>query len=199
MSKEHIDALDSLIMAMYVSEDSLEQYKKHYEKETCDSDGDSEKLDFRKLFDAQGENQREMLKHGMYNGESLDTELPIDSVNLTSYHVQQLMSEIGELLDADKRWKNFRNEKYEKEAKLDELADCFIELMNISMFSGFDAKDIYYAIYKKLDTIKLRIDEESKKKDKNTKTNKKTIVIDGESYDIPGEMSILDFIFCCCK
>ena len=67
------------------------------------------------------------------------------------------------------------------------------------MFSGFDAKDIYYAIYKKLDTIKLRIDEESKKKDKNTKTNKKTIVIDGESYDIPDAMSILDFIFCCCK
>lgn len=198
MSTKCIDALDSLIMAMYVSEDSLEQYKKHYEKETCDS-SDDEKLDFRKLFDIQGENQREMLKHGMYNGESLDTELPIDSVNLTSYHVQQLMSEIGELLDADKRWKNFRNEKYEKEAKLVELADCFIELMNISMFSGFDAKDIYDAIYKKLDTIKLRIDEESKKKGMNSKVNKKTIVIDGEPYDIPDEMSILDFIFCCCK
>ena len=38
-----------------------------------------------------------------------DTSLPYDSVQLCSYHIQQLMSEIGEVLDADKRWKNFRN------------------------------------------------------------------------------------------
>ena len=189
------DAIDAMIMAMYVSNDSLEQYKEHYEKEACDSNGDSEKLDFRKLFDIQGENQREMLRHGMYNGESVDVELPIDSVELTSYHVQQLMSEVGELLDADKRWKNFRNEKYDREAKLDELADCIIELMNISMFSGFDADDIYNAIYKKLATIKDRVNEESKKKDKNVKDNKKIVVIDGEVYDVPDGMSVGEYLF----
>jgi len=189
------DVIDAMIMAMYVSNDSLEQYKEHYGKEACDSNGDSEKLDFRKLFDIQGENQREMLRHGMYNGESADVELPIDSVELTSYHVQQLMSEVGELLDADKRWKNFRNEKYDREAKLDELADCIIELMNISMFSGFDADDIYNAIYKKLATIKDRVNEESKKKDKNAKDNKKTIIIDGKVYDIPDGMDVGEFLF----
>ena len=207
MSEARFDAIDAMKMAMYVSGESVEQYKKHYEKETRVNNGDSEKLDFRKLFDIQGENQREMLRHGMYDGVSVDTELPIDSINLTSYHVQQLMSEIGELLDADKRWKNFRNEKYEREAKLDELADCFIELMNISMFSGFDAKDIYNAIYKKLDTIKLRIDEEKKKHACNCSCGKEKYKPEGvcncsrggEKYDISDEMSILDFIFYCCK
>lgn len=195
MSMFYSDAISSMIMAMYVSGDSLEQYKKYYGKETDDSNGDSEKLDFRKLFDIQGENQREMLRHGMYDGESVDIELPIDSIELTSYHVQQLMSEVGELLDADKRWKNFRNEKYDREAKLDELADCIIELMNISMFSGFDADDIYNAIYKKLATIKDRVNEESKKKCKNAKDNKKSVVIDGELYVVPDGMSVGEFLF----
>ena len=93
------------------------------------------------LFERQGEIQRNMFKEGMYNGfvsEELSNEiqlagLPIDSPTLASYHVQHLMSEIGEVLDADKRWKNFRADKYDKDAKVEELADCFIVLMNICM------------------------------------------------------------------
>lgn len=87
------------------------------------------------------------------------TSLPYDSVQLCSYHVQQLMSEIGEVLDADKRWKNFRNEKYDPEAKLDEIADCMIVLMNIAIFSGFNATDLMSAVNAKLDVVSRRISE----------------------------------------
>lgn len=87
------------------------------------------------------------------------TSLPYDSVQLCSYHVQQLMSEIGEVLDADKRWKNFRNEKYDPEAKLDEIADCMIVLMNLAIFSGFNATDLMSAVNAKLDVVSRRISE----------------------------------------
>lgn len=88
-----------------------------------------------------------------------DTSLPYDSVQLCSYHIQQLMSEIGEVLDADKRWKNFRNEKYDPDAKLDEIADCMIVLMNIAIFSGFNATDVMSAVNAKLDVVSRRIGE----------------------------------------
>ena len=88
-----------------------------------------------------------------------DTSLPYDSVQLCSYHIQQLMSEIGEVLDADKRWKNFRNEKYDPDSKLDEIADCMIVLMNIAIFSGFNATDVMSAVNAKLDVVSRRIGE----------------------------------------
>lgn len=88
-----------------------------------------------------------------------DASLPYDSVQLCSYHVQQLVSEIGEVLDADKRWKNFRNEKYDPDAKLDEIADCIIVLMNIAIFSGFNATDVMSAVNTKLDVVSRRIGE----------------------------------------
>ena len=88
-----------------------------------------------------------------------DASLPYDSVQLCSYHVQQLVSEIGEVLDADKRWKNFRNEKYDPDAKLDEIADCMIVLMNIAIFSGFNATDMMSAVNAKLDVVSRRIGE----------------------------------------
>lgn len=118
------------------------------------------------LFERQGEIQREMHKKGMYAGfvsselsdEIAMTGLPIDSPTLSSYHVQHLMSEIGEVLDADKRWKNFRNEKYDKAAKVDELADCFIVLMNICMYSDINAGELELAIMDKQNTVKDRVE-----------------------------------------
>lgn len=118
------------------------------------------------LFERQGEIQREMHKQGMYAGfvstelsdEIAMTGLPIDSPTLSSYHVQHLMSEIGEVLDADKRWKNFRNEKYDKAAKVEELADCFIVLMNICMYSDINADDLELAIMAKQDEVKYRVE-----------------------------------------
>ena len=113
------------------------------------------------LFNKQMENQSKMLQDGMYDifkSESTTT-IPVDDVRLMSYHIQQLMSEIGEVLDADKRWKNFRNQKYDKNAKLEEIADCFIVLMNITMFSGFNGVQLTNAINKKLAEVSERIKE----------------------------------------
>ena len=120
---------------------------------------------FDALFDSQAENQRMMFERGMYgfvDNPEVDgkyTELPIDEPKLASYHIQQLVSEIGEVLDADKRWKNFRNDFYNRDAKLEELADCFIVLMNISMFSGFSADDVYKAISSKIEEVGIRISD----------------------------------------
>ena len=119
--------------------------------------------DFKTLFEKQAENQRMMFERGMYgfvDNPEIDgkyTELPIDEPKLASYHIQQLMSEIGEVLDADKRWKNFRNDFYNRDAKLEELADCFVVLMNISMFSGFTAEEIYNATLEKIEVVGDRI------------------------------------------
>lgn len=118
---------------------------------------------FHDMFLKQAENQRNMFEKGMYSGFSDNdgkfTELPIDDPKLSSYHIQQLVSEIGEVLEADKRWKNFRNNAYDKDAKLDEIADCFIVLMNIAMFSGFDSVDIYDAVCNKIEEVSIRISD----------------------------------------
>lgn len=111
------------------------------------------------LFNVQKANQSKMLQDGMYDvfkSESTRS-IPVDDVKLMSYHIQQLMSEIGEVLDADKRWKNFRNQKYNENAKLEEIADCFIVMMNIAMFSGFDGSQLTDAIEKKLNEVSKRI------------------------------------------
>lgn len=115
----------------------------------------------KELFDIQAGNQREMLKAGMYAGQvgsPIDVELPMDSVSLFSYHVQQLVSEIGEVLTADKRWKSHRHDNFDSQEKLEEIADCFIVMMNIAMFSGFDGDDVTKAITDKLEVVAKRIE-----------------------------------------
>ena len=113
---------------------------------------------FSTLFNMQMKNQELMMIKGLYEGFIYGpVNMPIDDTKLMSYHILQLMSEIGELLDSDKRWKNFRNAKYEKDEKLKELADCFIVMMNVVMFSGFSAGEIVQAIADKIVTVKERI------------------------------------------
>lgn len=122
---------------------------------------------FKDLFDMQKSNQVNMLKNGMYDQyidwvTKNERKLPIDHPQLASYHIQQLISEIGEVLDADKRWKNMRNDKYDKDNKLDEIADCFIVLMNITMYSGFDCDALMNAIGNKIDIVAKRIEDNKK-------------------------------------
>ncbi len=118
---------------------------------------------FVELFHRQVLNQLDLIERGCYKeiDDTLldDQEIPCDKPRLVSYHIQQLISEIGEVLDADKRWKSFRNHKYDKKAKLEEIADCFIVLMNIAMFSGFSAEQILDAINTKLTIVRDRIKE----------------------------------------
>lgn len=122
---------------------------------------DANNKTLKELFDIQAGNQREMLKCGVYSsqvGGPMDIELPVDSVALSSYHIQQLVSEVGEVLSADKRWKSHRQDWYNSSEKLEEIADCFIVLMNIAMFSGFGGEAVTSAILDKLDIVSKRIE-----------------------------------------
>ena len=119
------------------------------------------------MFNKQAENQREMINAGMYDGVAdveYGCELPIDNTRMASYHVQQLVSEIGEVLSSDKRWKNMRNNHNCPENKLEEIADCIIVGMNIAMYSGFTGEQLEEAIFKKIDTVADRVAEEKAKK-----------------------------------
>ena len=97
------------------------------------------------IYNMQCVNQQLLIDNGKYDGVT-HMSLPNDNVSLSSYHIQQLVSEIGEVLAADKRWKNIRNDKYDSENKLEEIADCFIVLMNIAIFSGIDAETLEKAM-----------------------------------------------------
>lgn len=116
-------------------------------------------LTLQEIFEHQKLNQSKMLQDGRYDEfkSKNTTSIPVDDIRLMSYHIQQLQSEIGEVLDADKRWKNFRNQKYDKDAKLEEIADCFIVLMNIAMFSGFNGSQLVEAIESKIKEVSERI------------------------------------------
>lgn len=116
-------------------------------------------LTFQNLFESQVLFQNTLIEKGLYkqfkNTETIKA--PADDVGLTSYHIQQLISEIGEILNADKRWKSHRNDRYDEQEKLEEIADCFLVLMNIAMFSGFDGNAIAESIKSKLEKNIKRI------------------------------------------
>lgn len=85
---------------------------------------------------------------------------PEDNPTKFQYHVTALQEEIGEVLKADKRWKTHRNASYDKAEKLDEIADCFITMMNISMWSGFSSDQILNAISVKIERNNSRLEKE---------------------------------------
>jgi NTP pyrophosphatase (non-canonical NTP hydrolase) len=113
------------------------------------------------IYNMQCVNQQLLIDNGKYDGVTRMS-LPNDNVSLSSYHIQQLVSEIGEVLAADKRWKNLRNDKYDSENKLEEIADCFIVLMNIAIFSGIGAEALEKAIVDKLNVVNARFKESIK-------------------------------------
>lgn len=78
--------------------------------------------------------------------------LPVDDPKWYSYHVLAMMEELGEILKADKRWKTHRNERFEPEEKLDEIADVFITIMNICIFSNIDSKTLLQAVSNKINS-----------------------------------------------
>ena len=95
------------------------------------------------------------------------SELPQDNINWASYHMLALMEEVGELLKSDKRWKTHRNEHYDKDNKLEELADCYITLMNIAIFSGITKEEFHDAIEIKMDKNFEKLNEAMKRRQSN--------------------------------
>lgn len=85
--------------------------------------------------------------------------IPEDNVDVAKYHMLALMEETGELVKSDKRWKNYRNNHYDKSNKLEELSDCFITLFNVAMYSGISAEELELALTKKMDENTKRIRE----------------------------------------
>ena len=83
--------------------------------------------------------------------------LPEDNIQGCSYHIQALISEVGEILAADKRWKNYRNNKIDAENKKEEIADCFIVLMNSAMYSGISSEELENLILSKIDENAKRV------------------------------------------
>ena len=92
-------------------------------------------LSFSELFKKQIDFQKSLLiRQGQI---PTSNALPVDDLNWFTYHSLAMIEEMGEVMKADKRWKTHRNCRYEKDEKLDEIADVFITAMNIAMYSGF--------------------------------------------------------------
>lgn len=85
---------------------------------------------------------------------------PKDSVEDFHYSITALVSEIGEVLSADKRWKNARNAHYDRNEKLFELVDCMAFLVNAIQYSGFTAEEFYEAFASKNQINMDRIEKE---------------------------------------
>lgn len=116
---------------------------------------------FAELYNQQKNFQEDLISRGVYKDQGLEggeVKLPADYPKVESYQIQQLVSEIGEVLDADKRWKSFRNGKYDPAGKREEIADCFIVLMNVALFSGYSPEDIMTSIENK-----IKVNNERKK------------------------------------
>lgn len=75
---------------------------------------------------------------------------PSDNLEQFKYHVLAMVEEMGEVMKADKRWKTHRNTRYEREEKIDEIADVFITAMNIAIHSGLTADDVEKSIKDKI-------------------------------------------------
>jgi NTP pyrophosphatase (non-canonical NTP hydrolase) len=113
---------------------------------------------FKAVYDEQVAYQNEIVQRSIYTGfENNVGNIPGDYPKLFTYHIQHLMSEIGEVLASDKRWKTFRNAKYNRDSKKQEIADCFIVLMNIAIFSGISAEELEEAICNKIKNNYRRI------------------------------------------
>lgn len=132
----------------------------------CFDDKD-DSITLKGVYENQKQFQRMVIdKYGYDTKDSL-VSLPTDSVGVASFHMQALMEEVGELVKSDKRWKNFRNKEYDKDNKLEELADCFICLMNICLFSGVRYYDLEAALVKKLKGNYQRVQSEDSTKRKS--------------------------------
>lgn len=86
--------------------------------------------------------------------------IPWDVPQIAAYNILHLTSEVSEILQSDKRWKSIRKNHVDKQNKLEEIADCFICLFNIAIWSGFEAQELLDAIIAKSNTYTERIKDE---------------------------------------
>lgn len=82
----------------------------------------------------------------------LGNKVPVDNPSAMAKHLFGLLGEVGEVSQADQRWKtNGRNTHYDRVNKLEEIADCFIYLLNVCIYSDFTDYDLLDAVKEKQD------------------------------------------------
>lgn len=83
--------------------------------------------------------------------------VPTDDPEMLAHHAIGLITELGEVMQADKRWKkNKRNDHYDKQEKIDEIADVLIFLINLCLYSNIRSDQLFKATEKKIRLNKLR-------------------------------------------
>ena len=81
----------------------------------------------------------------------------VDDPEEMSKSILGLIGESGEVLQADQRWKsNGRNTYFDREEKIAEIADCFIFLLNVCIYSDVTAFDIANAVDDKININRKR-------------------------------------------
>ena len=121
---------------------SLEKHQKNDLDGIKDSIKKVEKPDMLKsLFKMQKDLQRNFYNKG----------LPNDEPEIMGRQILNLFAELGEVMQEDKRWKTWRKnvDKIDTNRKKEEIADCWHFLINISLYSGMDAEDLYGFFTKK--------------------------------------------------
>lgn len=82
----------------------------------------------------------------------LGNEVPCDNPDMLAHHLLGLVTEIGEVAQADKRWKkNKRNDHYSYDEKLKEIADVFIFLINVCLYSNITSYQLINAVSDKIE------------------------------------------------
>ena len=74
-----------------------------------------------------------------------------------STYMLGLESEVGEVLQADKTWKPFHKGERDPQAVKQELADCFLYLINAALAQGMSAWDMLDEMRKKQVVIEERM------------------------------------------
>jgi len=84
--------------------------------------------------------------------------LPDDRPDLVSYHALGLISEIGEVLQADKRWKLWRKgDKSSNQEELEkEIADCWLFMINLTLVYNIDFDKLFDVFIKKHNEVRKK-------------------------------------------
>lgn len=102
---------------------------------------------------------------------AFNKELPNHEPKLVSYFALGLVGEVGEVLQADKTWKPFNKGTRNEWSTLEELADCWLFLINLTLAEGYDCRTIKEMIHDKQEVVFERIKREKSREKKNGTNN----------------------------
>lgn len=111
------------------------------------------------FYTMQMTNQMHMLEKGLYDPHLMSgiKEIPGDYPNMVSYHILHLISELGEVLEADKRWKSHRKDKNNLDEKKDEIMDLIIIALNLAIYSEISADELETRLKSKMQVNRDRL------------------------------------------